>query len=260
MLRDTNGSSRSWKIILGQLITVMAILAAMEITVGKGIISDLYLASPSEIVNEFIVFFHKAEFFRSIWITFMEFLVGFIISIVSGIGFGIIIATIPAVEKFCMPFVSAVMAIPKVALVPLLTIWLGIGYSGKVFFVIISCFFPILFNTIVGVKETSDNHLKVARVFEAKKEQIIMKVFLPSATPTIFAGIRVAAAGGLMGALFSEIMGSKEGLGNLMTKASQLYQTGQLFALIIVVTLISVVIIHSVELLERKVFLKWQSK
>jgi len=162
-------------------------------------------------------------------------------------------------ERFFRPFISMTMAIPKVALVPLLTIWFGIGFNSKAIMVFIFGVFSILHNTIAGVKQVSENHLKVARAFGATKLQIVTKVLLPSAMPTIFAGLRVAAATGFVGALFSEMLSSKEGLGNLLTKASQLYKTGQLFSIIIVVTLISVFIISAIDILEKKYFLKWKT-
>jgi Binding-protein-dependent transport system inner membrane component. len=77
--------------------------------------------------------------------------------------------------------------------------------------------------------------------------------------PTIFAGLRVAAATGFVGALFSEMLASKEGLGNILTKTSQLYKTGQLFAIVIVVTGISALIILGIDILEKKYFLKWKT-
>lgn len=122
--------------------------------------------------------------------------------------------------------------------------------------VILFCVFPILFNTLAGVKGTEENHLKVARVFEASKWQIITKVLIPSAIPTIFASLRLAAASGLVGALFGEMLASRAGIGNLLTKAVSLYNTADVFALITLVTLISVLNIAIINLIEKKLFLR----
>ena len=256
--KTNNQTNKNWNVIITQFIMVALLLGLIEYLVKDGTISELFLAAPTSILDELIVYFQGTLIYRSIAVTYLEFLCGFLISIVLGILFGILMATIPFVNKFFKPFMSAIMAIPKVALVPLFTIWFGLGYSGKIVFVIISCFFPILFNTISGIGQASENHLKVARVFKANRIQIVTKVLLPSAMPTIFAGIRIATAAGLMGALFSEMMGSKEGLGNLMTTTSQLYKTGELFALIIIITTLSIITINLVELIEKKVFLKWK--
>jgi ABC-type nitrate/sulfonate/bicarbonate transport system permease component len=251
------GKAPSWKVLIAQAAAVGAVLAVMQFVVDKGIVSSLFLASPLQIITEFIGLLKEDILFDNLVITLLEFFLGFILSIAAGVGLGIIIATVPTVERFFKPFISLTMAIPKVTLIPLLTIWFGIGINSKVLMVFIFAVFSILHNTIAGVKQTSENYLKVARVFEASRLQVVTKVLLPSSMPMIFAGFRVAAANGLVGALFAEMMASKAGLGNLLTKASQLYLTGQLFSIIIIVTLISVIIIQIIDILEKKYFLKW---
>lgn len=247
------------RVLVGQMIAFGIIVVMQEYVVSRGIISSLYLAAPSQIISEFFALLKEHVLIRNLLVTLLEFIAGFIASILFGVGFGIILANVPALERFFKPFISMVMAIPKVSLVPLLTIWFGIGFKSKAIMVFIFGVFSILHNTIAGVKQVSESHLKVARVFGATKLQIVTKVLLPSAMPTIFAGLRVAAATGFVGALFSEMLASKEGLGNLLIKASQLYKTGQLFAIIVVVTLISVLIISGIDILEKKYFLKWKT-
>lgn len=247
------------KILAWQIIAIGAILALQEYAVSKGMVSNLYLAAPSQIIAELFELLKGYVLIKNLWITLLEFLGGFLASILLGVGFDIMLATVPPMEQFFRPFISMVMAIPKVALVPLLTIWFGIGFNSKAIMVFIFGVFSILHNTITGVKQVSENHLKVARAFGATKWQMITKVLLPSAMPTIFAGVRVAAATGFVGALFSEMLASKEGLGNLLIKASQLYKTGQLFAIIIVVTLMSTLIIWWIDILEKRYFLKWKT-
>lgn len=255
-----NSPNKSWGVLAGQIIVLIIILSWMEIMVDKGVVSNLYLASPYQIVTEFFTLMKGNALLQNLSVTLLEFLLGFAASILVGVGFGVVVATVPQVERFFKPYISAAMAIPKVAIIPLLTIWFGIGFNSKAIMVFIFSVFSILHNTITGVKQVSENHLKVARVFQASRMQVVAKVLLPSAMPTIFAGLRVAAATGLVGALFAEMLASKQGLGNLLTKTSQLYQTGQLFAVIVVVTLVSVLLIQFIDLLEKKYFLKWKTK
>lgn len=247
------------KIPVVQALVSIAVLALQEYVVRAGIISDLYLAAPSQIVAGLFELLKGHVLIKNLWVTLLEFLAGFAASILVGVGFGIVMATVPSMEQFLRPFISMVMAIPKVALVPLLTIWFGLGFRSKAIMVFIFGVFSILHNTVAGVKQVSESHLKVARSFGATKWQIVTKVLLPSALPTIFAGVRVAAATGFVGALFSEMLASKEGLGNLLVKASQLYKTGQLFAIILVVTLLSTFIVWWIDFLEKSYFLRWKS-
>ncbi|HWR28452.1 MAG TPA: ABC transporter permease [Negativicutes bacterium] len=243
----------------GQAFLIIALLAIIEYVVQAGIVGELYLAAPTSMFKELIQLIKNDILFDHLYVTLAEFVMGYSLAIVFGIGLGLFLVLTPGAEDFFRPFLSALMAIPKVTIIPLLIIWLGIGYLNKVVVIFISCVFPIVFNTISGIKQTADNNLKVAKVFEATHWQTISKVILPSAASTIFAGLKIAAASGLIGGLFAEMLASKAGLGNLLVKASQLYNTAQVFALILVVTLLSVLIISFVDLLERKVFLKWKS-
>jgi NitT/TauT family transport system permease protein len=249
----------AWKLVAGQAALLTLLLIINEFIVQRGLVSNLYLAAPSQVINEFSGLLRQHEVFTHLHVTLTEFVLGYAIAILSGIGLGLFLVLTPYAESFFKPFFSALMAIPKVTIIPLMTLWLGIGLVNKIAVVFIFSFFPILFNTITGIKHTTDNHLKVARVLGATQAQIIRIVILPSAMPTIFAGMRVAAGTGLVGALFGEMFASKEGLGNILVKATQLYNTAQVFAIIVIVTVVSVFIIAVLDLLERKVFLKWKS-
>jgi len=245
---------------LSKLIPLIVLLALMQIAVDSGWINDLYLASPAQFAVQLWEMFSTGMIFEHIWVTLQEFLLGFASSVLLGVILGVLVATMPKLEQFTQPYFAAIMAIPKVALMPLLTIWFGISLLSKGILIFLFSFFSIFYNTISGIKQVSPGHLKVARVFEANKFQITWKVLLPSALPTIFAGVRVAAGVGFVGAIFSEMLASQNGLGNLLTKASQLYKTGDLFAIILVVTLLSVLVIQLIDLVEKRFVLKWKYK
>jgi len=251
--------SYSWGIVVAQIVALVVLLGVSEYLVGRGYIKDLYLAAPSQVIKELLGLLHQGAFFKHLSATLIEFVLGYSAAIILGISLGLFMILTPKAEHFCSPFLSALMAIPKVTIIPLMTLWLGIGLTNKMVIVFIFSFFPIIFSTITGIKQTAENHLKVAHVFGASHAQIIRKVILPSAMPTIFAGMRLAAASGLVGALFGEMLASKEGLGNILVKATQLFDTAQVFAIIFIVTIISVLMIALIDLLEKKVFLKWKA-
>jgi NitT/TauT family transport system permease protein len=255
-----NTGRKSAGVTIGQFALLAAILIAMQILVDQGIVNKLYLASPTQIASELWSLIANNILPEHLWVTLQEFFVGFGFSVVLGILLGIVVATNPTFERFSQPYFSTLMSIPKVAIMPLITIWFGIGLESKSILIFSFAFFPVFYNTISGIKQTSENHLKVARVFEANNLQVMWKVLLPSALPTIFAGLKVAAATGFVGAIFSEMLSSKSGLGNLLTKASQLYKTGELFAIILLVTALSVGIIKLIEVIEKKIVLKWKTE
>ncbi|SDD17047.1 NitT/TauT family transport system permease protein [Paenibacillus sp. UNCCL117] len=246
-------------VLAGQVALIIALLAVCEWLVRQEIVGSLYLSAPTQVWKEAVGLFAAGGIYTDLLVTLHEFIVGYSISVVSGIAAGMLLVLVPGAERFFRPFLSALMAVPKVTIIPLLMLWLGIGPSHKIAIIVLFCFFTIAFNTITGIKQTQENHLRVARVFEANQLQLIVKVILPSAAPTIFAGLRVSAATGLVGALYGEMIASKNGLGNLLIKATSLYNTAQAFAVIAVVTLVSVGIIWLIDLLEKKVVLKWKS-
>lgn len=246
------------KIIGFQLLTIVIFLAVLELIVRAGWVNELYLASPSSTFKGFIELLVEGNLIHHFLITLAEFLFGFSLAAIFGISFGLFLAISRKAEIFFTPFLSALMAVPKAAIIPLLILWLGIGFSNKVFVVFLSGFFIITFNTTTGVKGTAENLMKVGKVFEATKSQMIWKILLPSAVPSIFTGLRLAATLGLVMTLFSEMFASKVGLGNLLTIAVQYYNTPQLFAIIVIVTLLSVAITQTIHLLEVKIFSKWR--
>jgi len=257
------GGSKSilanWRIIIAQILFLLLGLGLIEYIVRAEIVGPLYLSKPTQVIDEIIGLFTNGIIFHHLFVTLGEFAAGYVLSAAAGIGTGLFLVLVPRAESFFRPFLSALLAVPKVTIIPLLMLWLGIGLSHKVAIVFLFCFFTIAFNTITGIKQTADNHLKVARVFEASKFQTITKVILPSAASTIFVSLRVSAATGLVGALFGEMIASKDGLGNLLVQATSTYDTAKAFAIITVVTIVSVLIIAIIDLLEKRVVLKWKS-
>ncbi|WJH35813.1 ABC transporter permease [Paenibacillus sp. CC-CFT747] len=244
---------------LGQLGLLVLLLGVCEALVRSGTVSSLYLPAPVQVMKELGRLFADGGIIKALGVTLGEFLAGYGLAAAGGMAVGLFLVLVPWAEAFFRPYLSALMAIPKVTIIPLLALWLGIGMTHKISIVFLFCFFTIAINTITGVKQTADQHLKVAKVFEASRTQTILKVILPSAAPTIFAGLRLSAATGLVGALFGEMLGSKDGLGNILVKATSLYNTPQAFGIVVLVTLVSVLLIGLIDWLERKVFLKWKS-
>ncbi len=247
-------------ILMGQIALIIILFAVMEYTVDKGIINGLFLASPSQMAKELVKMIHQNLFIKHTTATLGEFAVGYLLSVVLGILTGVLFVAFPKLNRFLSPFLSALMAIPKVAIFPLLIIWFGIGFTNKVVMIFLFCYFTIFVNTRSGAEQTSNNHLKVARIFRASKAQTIWMILLPSAIPTIFAGLKVTAATGITGVIFAEMQASQKGLGYLLKDASALYNTPRIFIVIIWVTIISVILVEVVNLIEKNLFMKWTKK
>lgn len=247
-----------WRIVLAQVATALALLGVWEAAVRAGAVSALYLPAPTAIFERFVPMLTRGQLLHHTGVTLAEFAVGYAAAVVAGIGFGVLLVLTPSAERFAQPFMAALMSVPKVAIVPLLALWLGIGFSHKVAIVFLFSVFQILYSTIAGIKQTRREHLKVARAFRASTLQTVWKVILPSAVPTLFAALRVSASVGLVGALFAEMLSSKEGLGNLITRSTASLDTAETFALIGLVTVLAVAMIAALDLLERLLFLRWR--
>ncbi len=129
-------------------------------------------------------------------------------------------------------FCSAIMAVPKVAILPLLILWFGIGFQSKAFLVFLFSVFTILYNTVTGAKECKGIP-EGGKGLRANRFQTVFLVIIPAALPSIFNGLKLAAATALTGVLFSEMQSARAGLGYLLTESQNLLNTPRMFFLII---------------------------
>lgn len=245
-------------LLLGQLLVVAAILAILQGLVDSGTVKRIYLASPSQVLAAFPKLLFKNDLLGNTCVTLTEALVGTSLAFVAGVGTGIYMGLSRTTERFLNPFVAGLMAVPKVAIIPMITLYLGVGMEHKIAIVFLFGYFVFVYNTIAGIKQVQENHLKVAKALGASRAQLIFKVILPSAIPSIMAAVRIEAGTALVATLFAEIFASKAGLGNMLNRAIGVYDTASLFGLVLVITVLSVVIIFAVDQFERRVLLKWK--
>lgn len=246
-------------ITITQIGIVVALLSLIQFVVSKGYVNRIFLASPTQIVDELIYVLKHNGLLPHLKVTLQEALLGYGISAVTGITLGVLFVTFPKFEAVLSPFFSAIMAVPKTAIMPLLVVWFGIGFRSKVFMVFLFCTFTILFNTVSGAKETRTEHLKVARIFKANRLQTVFKVMIPSALPSIFTGLRVTAATAITGVIFAEMTASKGGAGYLLNEAQAVLNTPKLYLIVIIVTIISVLFVSVVNLVERIMCRNWRN-
>lgn len=245
-------------ILTGQVALLAGIVLTAQYVVDAGIVAPIYLASPSQIIQQFPVLVTEQDLFFHTGLTLYAGVVGTTLGIVVGIALGVWFGLSSIAGRFFSPYVSALYAIPKVTIIPLLTLYLGIGVDHKIAVVFLFSVFLPMFSTIAGIKQVDPRHVKVAQANGASRRQIVFKVILPSASTSIFTAVRLEGAGILVGTLFAEIVASTGGLGYLFNRATGLYDTPSLFALVLYVTVFAVAIIGLVNLLERKVLLRWK--
>jgi NitT/TauT family transport system permease protein len=161
------------------------------------------------------------------------------------------------VNAILEPFVSALYATPRIALLPLVVIWFGIGIASKVAIVFLGAIFPILVNTITGVRTIEADFIKVARSFGATDRQMFATVVLPSAVPMLLTGLRLGLGHALVGIVVGEMYGATQGLGYLIAVAGARFQTDRVMVGIILIAGLGVALTELLRAIERR-FERWR--
>ena len=179
-------------------------------------------------------------------------LAGFFIGSLVGLAVGLVTGTSALMDKIGTPIVNAIYPIPKIALLPLFILWLGIGELSKVTIIALGVFFPVAMNTYSGVKNVDTLLLKVAASFNASWWMTMKSVVLPNALPMIFAGLRLAAGTSLLLLVAAEMIAAQVGIGALILHYGDLMITDRLMAGVIVLSLLGLVFNLILQFLERK--------
>jgi NitT/TauT family transport system permease protein len=185
------------------------------------------------------------------WVTTLETLGGFVLSIAIGIPLGILLVWSRTLERAIMPLLVVSQAFPKVAVAPLIIIWFGLGLFPKVLIAFSVAFFPIVVSTIAGMRSVDSDLNDLARSMQASAPRIFLKIRLPYAMPQIFSGLKVAIAFATVGAVVGEWVGAESGLGYLLLSANANLDTTLLFAVLVALMVIGLVLYYAVEIAER---------
>lgn len=192
---------------------------------------------------------------REGWVTLYQVLIGFAMTVVGGVVIGTIIANSQIVDRTVSPWLVALNAIPKVALAPLLVVWLGFGAEQRIAMVILMCFFPVVLATFTGLTSTPAELAELARSLDASRWQAFVKVRLPYALPHIFVGLKVAMPLAVVGSVIGEFRG-QGGLGQLVVQAPATGNSALAFASVAVLSIMSIVLYYGIVAAER-LMLPW---
>lgn len=241
------------KIPIGWITTpalVIAFVVAWDAYVSIFQVSKFILPPPRAVAESFIDLMTDPVSMRHAWITLYETLAGFAIATVVGIGLGTALGKTAWLEQALNPFIIATQVVPKVALVPLFILWFGFGPEAKIVVAAVLAFFPILTNTILGIKSVDRGHRDVMTVMNATRLQRFVALEFPSALPAILAGMEVGVVLSIIGAVVGEYLGGSTGLGHLAVAALNDYKVGAMFAVILLLTLMGFVLYVLVGLLK----------
>ena len=234
-------------------------LVAWEVSAKAGWVEVRYVSSPSRVFAAGREYLASDLFVRDLQASGHVFLVGFGLSVVVGIALGLLLGWLPKVGQLFSYVISVGNSSPRIAIIPVLILWFGIGAQTRIVLVFLISVFPVMLSTMAAVRSIDASLLTVARAMNASPFALLRTIVLPASVPSIVSGIRIGLGMALIGVVVSEFIVASAGIGFRMQYASTLYDTDLLFAALMVVATAGVVFSVLLERLERR-FDAWRPR
>jgi ABC-type nitrate/sulfonate/bicarbonate transport system permease component len=238
---------------------VVAVLVLWQIVAALRIKPAIILPGPTDVIAAFRQLFASATIWTDLATSGKELLYGLVLATLIGLPLGLLIGWYRKLSYAASPLINFLYATPRIALTPLLIIWLGIGMTSKIAIVFLMAIFPIMINTASGVQNLDPAVLRVARCFGAGDLAIFRTIALPGSVPFIISGLRLAVGQALIGVFVAELSGATNGVGMLMNNAGQQFQTSVVFAGLFIFALTGVVLTGLLRAVEQR-FAAWRPK
>jgi len=245
----------SW---LPAALIVLVLLGIWEGYVRLWAVPKWLLPAPSVIIMTLVV--SRELLLDHTLVTLLEVVVGFGLSLLSGVLLACGIATSRTLERALYPFVIASQMVPIIVIAPLLLIWVGYGLTPKIIVVALTAFFPIVVNMVDGLKSVDPDAVNLLRTMGASHWQIFVKVQVPTSLPFLFSGLRVAMAVSVIGAVIGEWVGSSQGLGYLMIRSKPQFLTERVFAAIVILSVMGLALFVLVGVIEQLAIPWWHNE
>jgi NitT/TauT family transport system permease protein len=221
------------------------------------LINPMFMSAPSLIWQAAVQLFTSGEIYNDLYVSGIELFWGYFLSAIVAIPFGIALGWYKKMACVFDPFVNAMNATPRVALLPLVIIWLGIGILSKVGIIFLGAVFPILINCRDGVKTTPLNLLTAARSFGASEWLIFKTVVFPSTVPFVLTGLRLGLGRAIVGVMVGELYAATAGIGFMITVAGATFQTDKVFVGVLIFAITGMIGTELLTRVERR-FNRWR--
>jgi ABC-type nitrate/sulfonate/bicarbonate transport system permease component len=254
--RPPGPARRHWRALLPAALVLAGGLALWELAVALTATPAWLLPAPSGILAAAVA--APALLLWHTGVTLAEALLGFGAALTLGVLLALLMALSPAVERALYPLVVASQAINPLAVAPLLLIWLGYGLEPKVVIVVLICFFPIVINTVDGLRAVDPEYVRLLRSMGATRWQALRLVRLPAALPFLLSGAKVAVAVSVIGAVIGEWVGASAGLGYFMIRSAAGLQTARVFAAVVITALLGLILFGLATAIETRL-LPWRA-
>ena len=236
-----------------RILLMLAVVGVWEVCVRVFNVPVYILPAPSSIVRALYVGLSRFIYVENSWITLEETLLGFVVGTSLAFLLGTAIALSRRFEYFLYPSIVMFQALPKVALAPLIIVWFGVGLPSKVVNAALIAFFPLMVNTIAGLRSADEDRVNLMRSLDASEAQIFWMLRLPSALPFIMAGLEVAMIFALIGAIVAEFVGATKGLGVLINTLNFSGDVAGIFSILLILSVLGLVLNQAILALRRRV-------
>lgn len=238
--------------IYASFLGILGVLVIWEIICQLKIVSPLFLPAPSDIIMTGWEMILSGEIADNLLASLFRIVVGYLIGAVIGIIVGLILGFSNWADAIGTPIVYSIYPIPKIALLPLFILWLGIGELSKVTIIALGVFFPVVINTFSGVKNVDQMLIKAAVTFGSSRFNVIRKVILPGSLPMIFAGLKLAAGTSLLLLVSAEMIAAKNGIGSMVLHYGNLMITTKLMFGVLVLSILGLSFNRGLHWLEKR--------
>jgi len=244
------GRVRAWIVNSGPVLGIFAVIFVLwELSCWLFKVPDFILPSPSVIIDKIISSWWLL--LVNGWVTAQEIVLGFGMSVAIGIPLAVLAVYSRIFERVAFPFMVSLQTIPKVALAPILVMWLGYGILPKVMVAFLISFFPIVISAVVGMRSAEKEMIYLVQSMGANELTTFLKIRLPKALPSIFGGLKVGMGQAVVGATVGEFIAAEQGLGYLQLISQVRLDTALLFAAVVVLSLLGVLLFNLVAWAER---------
>ncbi|MCM2294642.1 ABC transporter permease [Allorhizobium sp. BGMRC 0089] len=236
-------AKRKRAVLVGRVLLLVVFLGAWELAADKGFLDPFFFGSPIGIVERLADWFVNGTAYGSLWlqvgITLEESLLGFLVGVVSGIFFGVVLGEIPYLADVIGPYIKVVNALPRIVLGSIFVMWLGLGLPSKVLLAAVLVFFVVFFNAFQGVRSVDRNLIANMRILGASRMQLVQYVVFPSAMTWIIASLHVALGFSIIGAIVGEFLGAEKGLGLVIATAQNTFDANGVFGAMLLIGLLA---------------------
>lgn len=233
-----------------QLLTLTLLLLGVEAIVRLAWVDPLFVPAPSSVALAFGQI--SSETFPRLWDTFTKTAMGYLLSVILGVGFGLVVGSVRHLREVLNPYLVLIYGIPKILILPWVIVVFGFGVTPAVFYAFLQGFFPVAILVIGGVRDVDKQLIIVARSMGASPHQIYRKVILPAVLPSVLSGMKIAVVFCLLGVLIVEMFAGVRGMGFMMGSLANAFQAAKLFAVTILISAFSIGIVLGLEGLNNR--------